>query len=87
MLLKRERERVKTYIILLKQLVPAIIPGGGLSVVDGVTNVMDVISDVEGGGEYEDERGEGEGDDGVDEGVVEEDKRTDDGVISVKNNR
>ena len=75
---------MRTYIILLKQLVPAIIPGGGLSVVDGVTDVMDVISDVEGGGEYEDERGEGEGDDRVDEGGVEEDMRADDEISSVK---
>ena len=76
---------MRTYIILLKQLVPAIIPGsGGLPVVDGVTDVMDVISDVEGVGEYEDERGEGEGDDRVDEGVVEEDMRADDAINSVK---
>ena len=55
-----------------------------MSVVNGVTDVMDVISDVEGVGEYEDERGEGEGDDRVDEGGVEEDMRADDEISSVK---
>ena len=45
---------------------------------DGVIDIIDVVSDVERVGECEDERVEGERDDGVDEG-----ERADDEVSSV----